>query len=70
MADIVVLRITITADGLAQLAKERVLEILQFPEHGLRIYTPLHRVCRSSSGNLLYTVDLPEHDAGTAMSDN
>ena len=68
MAEIVVLRITITAIGLAQLAKERVLELLQFPEHGMRIYTPLYRVCRSSSGDLLYTVDLPEDDAGTAMA--
>ena len=67
MAEIEVLKITITPIGLAIMAKEGVLEVLQEQHQKMRIYAPLHTTCRSVIGDLIYTVELHETTSEEAM---
>ena len=57
VADMLILRITITPNGLLNMICAGKLEILQDSEKKMRIYMPLHRNYTSLSGDMLYKVE-------------
>lgn len=54
--ELFVVRITISAPGLIVMARDGILEIMQFPHRNMGIHSPLHQELRTRTGKLLYTV--------------
>ena len=70
MADIQVLRLTLSAKGLAMLVGLHALEVKPLPDPGLRLYEPLWRICKCmQTDEVLYTVESHHEVAGDVMTD-
>ena len=68
MADIQVLRLTLSAKGLAMLVALGSLEVKPLPDPGLRLYEPLWPICRCiQTDEVLYTVETHHEVPGDAM---